>query len=178
VIVLAGNRAFLAPPLSQSLERLRPSQGEAARPARLPATSAPVRPIAAPLDRCAELLGVDLAAVRKAASEVEPCVRSDGTKVWSLIQFERQLCPRGVRAPSLRRLYHPSRPTRRHVSNRAIPARAEQHPQSGPKTDGDPPRAYTGPRCLPTDRRRAAHASSCVMIATHATISRRLRRFE
>ena len=50
-------------------------------------------PIAAPLDRCAELLGVDLATVRGAATHVEPYVRVDGTKVWSLMQLERQLRP-------------------------------------------------------------------------------------
>jgi hypothetical protein len=32
------------------------------------------RPVAAPLDRCAELLGVDLATVRKAAANVEPYI--------------------------------------------------------------------------------------------------------
>jgi hypothetical protein len=51
------------------------------------------RPIAAPLGRCAELLGVDLATVREAAARVEPYVRVDGTKVWSLMQLERQLRP-------------------------------------------------------------------------------------
>jgi hypothetical protein len=51
------------------------------------------RPIAAPLERCAELLGTDLATVRKAATKVEPYVRADGTKVWSLMQLERQLRP-------------------------------------------------------------------------------------
>ena len=40
------------------------------------------RPIAAPLDQCAELLGVDLATVR-----------ADGAKVWSLMLLERQLRP-------------------------------------------------------------------------------------
>jgi hypothetical protein len=39
------------------------------------------RPIAAPLDQCAELLGVDLATVRELAADVEPYVRADGTKV-------------------------------------------------------------------------------------------------
>jgi hypothetical protein len=47
------------------------------------------RPIAAPLDWCAQLLGVDLAAVRKAAAKVEPYVRADGTKIWSLMQLAR-----------------------------------------------------------------------------------------
>jgi hypothetical protein len=51
------------------------------------------RPIAAPLERCAELLGVDLATIRQAAAHVEPYVRIDGTKVWSLMQLERQLHP-------------------------------------------------------------------------------------
>jgi hypothetical protein len=51
------------------------------------------RPIAAPLERCAELLGVDLATVRKLATQVDPYIRVDGTKVWSLMQLERQLRP-------------------------------------------------------------------------------------
>jgi hypothetical protein len=51
------------------------------------------RPIAAPLERCAELLGVDLATVRGAAAHVEPYLRVDGTKVWSLMQLERHLHP-------------------------------------------------------------------------------------
>jgi len=51
------------------------------------------RPIAAPLERCAELLGVELAAVREVAAKVEPYVRADGTRVWSLNQLERQLRP-------------------------------------------------------------------------------------
>jgi hypothetical protein len=51
------------------------------------------RPIAAPLERCAELLGVDLATGRKLATRVEPYIREDGTKVWSLMQLERQLRP-------------------------------------------------------------------------------------
>jgi hypothetical protein len=51
------------------------------------------RPIAAPLERCAELLGVDLTTVRRAAAQVEPYIRVDGIKVWSLMQLERQLRP-------------------------------------------------------------------------------------
>jgi hypothetical protein len=51
------------------------------------------RPIGAPLERCAELLGVDLDAIREAAAHVEPYVRVDGTKVWSVMQLERQLRP-------------------------------------------------------------------------------------
>jgi hypothetical protein len=51
------------------------------------------RPIAAPLERCAELLGVDPAAIRAAAANVEPYLRTDGTRIWSLMQLERQLRP-------------------------------------------------------------------------------------
>jgi hypothetical protein len=55
------------------------------------------RPIAAPLERCAELLGVDLATVRKLAADVEPYLRADGTKVWSLMQLERRMRPQAYR---------------------------------------------------------------------------------
>ena len=48
------------------------------------------RPIAAPLERCAELLGVDSAIVQRAAANVEPYIRVDG-KVWSLMRLECQL---------------------------------------------------------------------------------------
>jgi hypothetical protein len=51
------------------------------------------RPIAAPLERCAELPGVDLTTIQEAATNVQPYVRVDGTKVWSLMQLERQLRP-------------------------------------------------------------------------------------
>ena len=51
------------------------------------------RPIAAPLERCAELLGVDLATVGELAANVEPYVRADGSGIWSLMQLERQLRP-------------------------------------------------------------------------------------
>jgi hypothetical protein len=51
------------------------------------------RPIAAPLERCTELLGVDLATVRELAAKVEPYIRSDGVEVWSLMLLERQLRP-------------------------------------------------------------------------------------
>ena len=49
------------------------------------------RPIAAPLERCAELLGVDLATVRELAVNVEPFIRADGTRI--VMQLERQLRP-------------------------------------------------------------------------------------
>jgi hypothetical protein len=51
------------------------------------------RPIAAPLERCAELLGVDLATISEAAENVEPYLRADGTRIWSLMQLERLLRP-------------------------------------------------------------------------------------
>ena len=51
------------------------------------------RPIAAPLERCAELLGVDLATIGEAAANVEPYLGADGTRIWSLTQLERQLRP-------------------------------------------------------------------------------------
>jgi hypothetical protein len=51
------------------------------------------RPIAAPLERYAELLGVDLATVRELAAKVEPYLRADDTRIWSLMQLERQLRP-------------------------------------------------------------------------------------
>ena len=51
------------------------------------------RPIAAPLEQCAELLDVDLATAMRAAAHVEPYIRVDGTKVWSLMQLERRPRP-------------------------------------------------------------------------------------
>ena len=51
------------------------------------------RPIAAPLQQCAELLGVDLATIRELAATIEPYRRADGTRIWSLMQLERQLRP-------------------------------------------------------------------------------------
>jgi len=55
------------------------------------------RPIAAPLERCAQLLGVDLAAICELAADIEPYIRADGTKVWSLMQLERRLRPEAYR---------------------------------------------------------------------------------
>jgi hypothetical protein len=51
------------------------------------------RPITAPLERCAQLLGVDLATVHELAANVEPYVCADGTRIWSLTQLEPQLRP-------------------------------------------------------------------------------------
>jgi hypothetical protein len=45
------------------------------------------RPIAAPLEQCAELLDIDLATVRDLATNVEPYLRADGTRIWSLTQL-------------------------------------------------------------------------------------------
>ena len=61
------------------------------------------RPIAAPLQRCAELLGIDLATVCELAAKVEPYLRADGIRIWSLTQLERQLRPEVYG----RRLGHP-----------------------------------------------------------------------
>ena len=55
------------------------------------------RPIAAPLEQCAQLLGVDLVSLREAAANVEPYLRADGTRIWSLTQLERQLRPEAYR---------------------------------------------------------------------------------
>jgi hypothetical protein len=49
--------------------------------------------MAAPLERCAELLDVDLVTVRELAAKVEPYLRADGSRIWSLMQLERQLRP-------------------------------------------------------------------------------------
>jgi hypothetical protein len=38
------------------------------------------RPITAPLERCAELLGVDLTAIQEAAAHVEPYLRVDAPR--------------------------------------------------------------------------------------------------
>jgi hypothetical protein len=51
------------------------------------------RPIAAPLEQCAGMLGIDLATIIEAAAHVEPYICADGTKVWSLMQLECQLRP-------------------------------------------------------------------------------------
>jgi hypothetical protein len=74
------------------------------------------RPTAAPLERCAELLGVDLATVCELAGDVEPYIRADGTRIWSLMQLERQLWPEayGRRGGYLdrRRIANPGYPRR------------------------------------------------------------------
>jgi hypothetical protein len=62
------------------------------------------RPLAAPLEQCAQL-GVDPATVHELAAKVEP--RADATRIGSLAQLERQLRPEGVR-PAPRQLPRPS----------------------------------------------------------------------
>jgi hypothetical protein len=52
------------------------------------------RPIAVPLDRCAELLGVDLATVQELATTVEPYIRVDGTKAGALCSLSASSGPR------------------------------------------------------------------------------------
>jgi len=52
------------------------------------------RPIAAPLEQCAELLGVDLAIVCELAANVEPYIRADGTRIWSLMSWSGNSGPR------------------------------------------------------------------------------------
>jgi hypothetical protein len=52
------------------------------------------RPIAASLERCAQLLGVDLATIYQAAANVEPYFRADGIRIWSLMQLDASSGPR------------------------------------------------------------------------------------
>jgi hypothetical protein len=68
------------------------------------------RPGGWPADRgaaaaCAELLGVDLATVCKLTAKVEPYLRADGTRIWSLMQLGGSSGPRCRPAP--RRLPRP-----------------------------------------------------------------------
>jgi hypothetical protein len=51
------------------------------------------RPIAVQPERCAALRGVDLVTIREAAANVEPYIRADGARIWSLMLLERQLRP-------------------------------------------------------------------------------------
>src|ERR687898_508968 len=93
------------------------------------------RPLAAPLEQCAQLLGVDLTTLRMVAADVEPYLRVDGTKVWSLMQLERRLCPEAygrVRGGYLSRRRPPPQPP-------PLPARPPGNPH---------------PLARPADRRR------------------------
>jgi hypothetical protein len=51
------------------------------------------RPIAAPLERCAELLGVDLATTHDAAANVEPYICADGTRLRATPRMAVQARP-------------------------------------------------------------------------------------
>jgi hypothetical protein len=73
------------------------------------------RPIAAPLERCAELLGVDLPTVHELAGKIEPYVRADGTRIWSLMQLERQLRPEAYGRRRGRLPRPPTDPGRRYL---------------------------------------------------------------
>ena len=46
-----------------------------------------------PLERCSALTGFDLATICEAAANVELYLCADGTRIWSLMQLERQLRP-------------------------------------------------------------------------------------
>jgi hypothetical protein len=76
----------------------------------------PGRPIVAPLDRCAELLDVDLASLGEAAANIEPYLRADGARLWPLTQLERQLRPEADR-----------RRRGGYLDRRPIPAADAQH---------------------------------------------------
>jgi hypothetical protein len=52
------------------------------------------RPIAAPLEQCAELLGVNLATIPELAANIEPYLCADGTRIWSLMQLDASSGPR------------------------------------------------------------------------------------
>ena len=62
-------------------------------PLRAGAVDRSVWPIAAPLARVAELLGVDLAEVTDAAERVAPYITADGRRLWSVKLIERVIDP-------------------------------------------------------------------------------------
>ena len=62
-------------------------------PLRAGAVDRSVWPIAAPLVRVAELLGVDLAEVTEAAERVAPYITADGRRLWSVKLIERAIDP-------------------------------------------------------------------------------------
>jgi hypothetical protein len=81
------------------------------------------RPIAAPLDQCAELLGVDLVTIQELAADVEPYLRADGTTVWSLMQLWLVGDRQGSRSPSPSHTHtHTySRPVEPHLADLELP---------------------------------------------------------
>jgi hypothetical protein len=85
--VRSQSATFLIP--SPNISSIACLGGELAGPGAGPAD----RGTAAPLQRCAQLHGVDLATICEAAANVEPYLRADGTRIWSLMQLERQLRP-------------------------------------------------------------------------------------
>jgi hypothetical protein len=52
-------------------------------------------PIAAPLERVAKLLRVDLGVVAEAAEQVAPYITADGRSLWSVKLIERAIDPDG-----------------------------------------------------------------------------------
>jgi hypothetical protein len=101
------------------------------------------RPIAAPLERCAELLSLDLATIGEAAANVEPYRRADGTKIWSPMQLERQLRPEAYRYKDCR--FYLTRVATT-VSSR-ISALSESRPPGVFSSHARPP-SWRAERCL------------------------------
>jgi hypothetical protein len=88
-----------APGARSGLPILQPSQAEAEQ-RKVQGTAGGSRGWTAqepPPERCPELLGVDLATVHELAAKVEPYLRADGTRIWRLMQLERQLRPEAYR---------------------------------------------------------------------------------
>jgi hypothetical protein len=50
-------------------------------------------PVAAPLAKCAQLLGVTLDELKLIAEQVEPYQHAEGYPVWSVYQLDRHLHP-------------------------------------------------------------------------------------
>jgi hypothetical protein len=91
------------------------------------------RPIAAPLEQCAELVGVDLATVRELAANIEPYLHADGTRIWSLMQLERQLRPEVYR----RRLPRPpTDPSHRWIGTATVRCMHDHSSASDPIAGG------------------------------------------
>ena len=53
-----------------------------------------------PLERCAELLGVDLATIYEAAANVEPYLRADGARIWPPSACRQRAITNGPQAVS------------------------------------------------------------------------------
>jgi hypothetical protein len=101
------------------------------------------RPIAAPLERCVELLGVTLAAIREAADHVEPYLRADrgqGLEPDPAGAAAAAARPR----PGPRRLPHPPSPTGQRDSE---PVTAEAGRCSLPLRDRTSTKVEAASRC-------------------------------